>query len=410
MIVSELGGASRWQVDNGPNSRGSTMKYTLFLTQRCNLSCDYCYVGKTTDRMSLDVVDQIVNFAFRNTPDSEDIDIGFFGGEPLLEFPLLEQATQRIETHPSYDPGRVKLSVVTNGTLLTAEIARFLQRHRVALTISCDGPSAVQDKHRHFPGGGGTSKVVENSIRTALSVLERVPVNAVYRPDTMELLPEVIDYFSSLGIRQIYLNADFSACWTEKDVDRIALVFQQVADRYVNFYRAGRPHFISLIDSKITVMLRGGYQPLERCRMGTGEFAFTPSGDVLPCERLAASKPETHSVGSSNGTIRIGPLRGHFAPGPPVNASCLSCGLQAYCVNWCGCSNYFMTGFYNRVSPFLCESEQTLMKLAAHIFETLESELGPTFMDHLGGKGLARSVLNMAGGGVDESTSRSFPA
>jgi uncharacterized protein len=373
------------------------MKYTLFLTQRCNLSCDYCYVGKTKDRMSLEVADRIINFAFRNTPASEDIDIGFFGGEPLLEFPLLEEVTQRIETHAGYDPCRVKLSVVTNGTLLTSKIVRFLKQHCIALTISCDGPSAVHDKYRHFHDGEGTSKEVENGIRTALSVLGRVPVNAVYRPDTIEHLPEVIDYFSSLGLRQIYLNADFSARWTEKDVDRVAPIFQAVADRYMEFYRAGRPHFISLIDSKITVILRGGYQPLERCRMGTGEFAFTPSGHVFPCERLAASEPEMHSIGSSNGMVQIGSLRDHLAPGPPINADCISCGLQTYCVNWCGCSNFFMTGYYNRVSPFLCESEQTLIKLAVLIFETLESELGPTFMDHLGGKGLAQSVRDIAG-------------
>jgi uncharacterized protein len=389
---------------------GATMKYTLFLTQRCNLSCDYCYVGKTTDSMGLDIADRIINFAYQNTPASEDIDIGFFGGEPLLEFPRLEEVTQRIEDHPGYDPGRVKLSVVTNGTLLTTEMARFMLRHRIAMTISCDGPPDIHDRHRQFPGGGRTSQAVENGIRTALSIMERVPVNAVYRPDTLKHLAEAIDYFSSLGVRHVYLNPDFSARWTEKDVAEIAPVYQAVADRYMNFYRSGQPHFISMIDSKITVMLRGGYQPLERCRMGTGEFAFTPSGAIFPCERLAASDPEAHSIGSSNGGIRIDPLRRHIAPGPSVNESCVSCGLQPYCVNWCGCSNYFMTGFYNRVSPFLCESEHALMKLADQIFQTLESELGPTFMDHLGGNGLARSVWGLEGKEADRVLSRTFPA
>jgi uncharacterized protein len=386
------------------------MKYTLFLTQCCNLSCDYCYIGKTSDRMSLDVAYQIIDFAFRNTPPSEDIDIGFFGGEPLLEFPLLEEVTRRIQAHQNFDPDRVKLSVVTNGTLLTPEIAGFLKQHRMGITISCDGPAGVHDRHRRFPDGRGTSKAVEGAIRTALSVLDRVPVNAVYRPDTMGCLPEVIDYLSSLGVRQIYLNADFSARWTEKDVCRVAPIFQKLANRYMDFYRAGQPHFISLIDSKITVMLRGGYQPLERCRMGTGEFAFAPSGHVFPCERLAAAEPQTHSIGSINGAIRIGPLRDHFASGTPINAPCVSCGLQPYCVNWCGCSNYFMTGFYNRVSPFLCESEQTLIKLAVDIFETLESEIGPTFMDHLGGKGLVRSVWNPTDSGGKGSLLKSFRA
>jgi uncharacterized protein len=62
------------------------MKYTLFLTHRCNLACEYCYVSKNSDRMSLETAAKIIDFAFRNTPAAEEIELGFFGGEPLLEF------------------------------------------------------------------------------------------------------------------------------------------------------------------------------------------------------------------------------------------------------------------------------------------------------------------------------------
>lgn len=367
------------------------MKYTLFLTQRCNLSCTYCYVGKTDERMSLPVARRIVDFAFSHTPADEDIDLGFFGGEPLLEFPLIQAVTRLIESHDGYDPCRVKLSLVTNGTLLTSHIAEYLRQHRFALTISCDGPPAVHDRFRRLAGGGASSEMVERGIRTALEVLERVPVNAVYRPDTIEHLAIVVDYLSSLGVRQIYLNADFSAQWREADVACVPSAYGALADRYIRFYREGRPHFINLIDSKITVMLRGGYQPLERCRMGTGEFAFGPSGRVYPCERLLSADSEKHAIGSMEGSIQIRGLRNHFAPAETVTA-CQSCGLKDYCVNWCGCSNYFMTGVYDRVSPFLCLSERTLIELAARVFQTLEGELGPTFMDHLGGKGVANSA------------------
>jgi uncharacterized protein len=381
------------------------MKYTLFLTQHCNLACDYCYVGKTASRMSLEAARRIIDFAFRNTPPAEDIDIGFFGGEPLLEFALLEAVTESVEADSRYDPCRVKLSTVTNGTLLTPEIVRYLQQHKIALTISCDGPPAIHDKYRHFPDGEGTSGIVERGIRTALAILRHVPVNAVYRPDTIEHLPEVIEYLSSLGVRQIYLNPDFSANWTEQVVAVVPRVYGDLAERYMDFYREGRPHFISVIDSKITVMLRGGYQPIERCRMGTGEFAFTPTGHVLPCERLAASDPEEHAIGSTNALIHIGTLRNHFAPGGPVSTPCVSCAIRDYCVNWCGCSNYFMTGSYNRVSPFLCVSERTLLELAARVFQTLEGELGPTFVDHLGEKGVARSAGDLGWTRVGSPTS-----
>lgn len=61
-------------------------------------------------------------------------------------------------------------------------------------------------------------------------------------------------------------------------------------------------------------------------------------------------------------------------------------------MNWCGCSNYFMTGFYNRVGAFHCASERALIDLSLKILKTLESELGPTFFEHVAGRGLAPSV------------------
>ena len=365
----------------------------MFLTGRCNLACAYCYVGKGDGPMPLEVATGIVDFAFRNTPETEDVDIGFFGGEPLLELRLLEAITHYVEHHHCFDAKRVKLSMVTNGTLLTPEIARFLREHRIGITVSCDGPPVVHDRFRRFPDGRGSAAAVARGLEAALGVLERVPVNAVYRPETLDALPEVVEHLSSVGVRQIHLNPDFSASWTEEEVERVPRIYREVADRYVRFYREGRPHFISLIDSKITVMLRGGYQPLERCRMGTGEFAFDPTGRVFPCERLVSNSPRDHEIGAVNGVVNIGPVRKHLAPGPVVNPECAECGVRDYCVNWCGCSNYFMTGHYNRVGPFLCASERALLSVAADVFRTLESELGPTFTDHLGGKGVARSVF-----------------
>lgn len=368
------------------------MKYTLFLTHRCNLACDYCYVSKNGSRMSLDVAGKAVDFAFRNTPPGEEIEIGFFGGEPLLEFPLLRDITGLIQSHPSFDPCRVNLSLTTNGTLLTPDIAGFLAEHGILTTISCDGAPAVHDRHRRMGDGAASSPLVERGIRTAQQMFRHVPVNAVYGPETLAALPETVDYFASLGVREIYLNPDFSARWTPDAVDRVADTYQAVGDRYMRFYRERQPHYISLIDSKITVLLRGGFQDSERCHMGEREFAFTASGRVLPCERFASQDPDQHAIGSTNGLIRIEALQPHFAPGGPVNPVCLSCTLQPYCTNWCGCANFSMTGTYNRVGPFLCASERASIELAFRIFQTLEAELGPTFMDHLGGRARVRSI------------------
>jgi hypothetical protein len=68
-----------------------------------------------------------------------------------------------------------------------------------------------------------------------------------------------------------------------------------------------------------------------------------------------------------------------------------------------------MSGHYNRVGPFLCASERASIELAFNIFRTLESELGPTFMDHLGGRARTRSISAHLGGEIERRPA-SFPA
>lgn len=334
--------------------------------------------------MPLEIADRAIDFAFSHTPPEEDIEIGFFGGEPLLAFPLLFEITHRIKSRPHFNPERVKFSITTNGTLLTPAIAAFLYQHRVGVTISCDGPPSLHDRFRHTADGRGTSQRVEEAIRMVLAVQGRVTVNAVYGPETLTSMPETLEYLSSLGVRQLHFNPDFSAKWSEADIAKIPEAYGALAQQYIQYYREGRPHFISLIDNKITVMLRGGYQSTEKCRMGEGEFAFTPSGQVYPCERLASADGEKHVIGNVTNLVQIGALKNHFAQGAATNESCLRCSVKDYCIHWCGCSNYFMSGYYNRVSPFLCTSEQTALRLASEVFQALEPEFGAVFLKHLG--------------------------
>jgi uncharacterized protein len=368
------------------------MKYTILITQQCNLRCGYCYIVRKPTKISRRVSKDIIDFIFKHTPPNEKIHIGFFGGEPLLEFELIKSITDQIEGHPSYGDYAVELTVVTNGTIFSDDIADFMNAHNIGLGISCDGPPSVQDVFRLFPNGKGTSAIVENTIRRALERFSLVLVNAVYHPRTFRFLPETVAYLSSLGVKQIYLSPDFSAPWTKEDADVLPDVYNQLAEQYITFYRQRNPHFISLIDSKITVILRGGYDPFERCRMGVGQFAFTPNGNIYPCERLVESGENGHCLGNIYDGLLASPVSCHVASGE-ANAECLRCGLKEYCMHWCGCSNYSASGYYNRVSPFLCASERAAIQAAYYAYQTLEDEIGVFFYDHMAGLPLLNSSL-----------------
>ena len=110
--------------------------------------------------------------------------------------------------------------------------------------------------------------------------------------------------------------------------------------------------------------------------MGKGEFAFTPSGNIYPCERLIGSDNGSgHCIGHIDTGIDPGLLSCRVSPEKSINEECVSCGLKDYCMNWCGCSNYFSSGYYNLVSPFLCSSEKAAIQAAFNAFQSIEEKL-----------------------------------
>ncbi len=366
------------------------MKCTIFVTQQCNLNCSYCYIKKKDALMSRETAGQVIDFIFRHAPPGEKIEVGYFGGEPLREFDVIREMTGMFRKHPDFPKAPVEFTVVTNGTIFNEEIAHFVKDNDMGFGISCDGPPDIQDKSRVFPGGGGSSGLVEQTLRRAVKELPSVMVNAVYTPATYTRLPETVAYFSSLGIRQIYLTPDYSAAWTEEDAKLLPEIYGRIAGMYIDFYLDEDPHYISLIDGKITVIMRGGYQPGERCRMGRGEYAFAPSGNIYPCERLVGEDDGgAHCIGHvSTGLDAAGMCR-HIDPESEVNKQCLECGVNDYCMNWCGCSNYFSSGYYNRVGAFLCASERTAVVTAFEVFQVLDRQKGSVFMEHLAGSPMA---------------------
>lgn len=371
------------------------MKYTISVTQRCNLRCNYCYIDKRDISISQDVAQKIVDFAYWNTPDDEKINIGFFGGEPLLAFDKVREIVAMVEEHPGFTPERLEMTLVSNGTLFSDAIACFLRDHNIGFGVSCDGPPAIQDISRCYINGRGSGKQVDETLKWAMELLPNTMVNAVYYPQTLSLLPRVVEYFSDIGLRHIYLSPDFSAQWKEDDAALLPDLYADIGSFYLNNLAQNDRHFISLIDAKIAVIMRGGYDRHERCRMGKGEFAFSASGFIYPCERLIGKGGGgEHAIGHIDTGVESDRLACNPASRGVVPSACIECGIREYCMNWCGCSNFMSTGSYHRPGAFLCASERAAIEAAFGVIQNLENQnLGSTLFSHMTGE-FALGALN----------------
>lgn len=358
------------------------MNVSASLTEKCNLACDYCYgASESRGDMSEETLEAIVNFAVSSTPKGDTLEFGFFGGEPLLCPDMIRIGASLARARCASAGIPLQLRVTTNGTLLDEDAIALLDENGIDLCVSIDGPPQIHDRHRRFADGSGSSNTVAGNLRNALDTLDQVQVNSVFGPETLAALPQTVAYLASLGARLIHLNPDITADWPPESHSRMRDAYQNVADMVVAHYRAGIPLVVNLIDSKIVLFLKDGYSPEDRCGMGFSKIGFSTDGSMYPCERLIGNGSNGHCFGDiSNGPdpLRLTTIQKHTGN---RNPECRTCGVERFCMNWCGCTNYHMTGRSDLVAPALCASEKASMAAARIAMTDLADT--PLFIDHL---------------------------
>ncbi len=372
------------------------MKATLSLTHRCNLACRYCYSGRgSRPDMSADTAGRIVDFVLDLTPPDGRAEFCFFGGEPLLCLELMRTTTRYIRERAVATGKQASVSVTTNGTLLRPAVLDFLEREHLNVCVSIDGPADVHDLNRCYSDGRGSfARVLEGLLR-AVERLDDVQANAVYGPDTLSHLPQIIPFFAGLGVSAIHLNPDICADWNEESCLALAEAYMQVAHAYIECYRRGQQLAVNLIDSKVILFVKGGYAAGDTCGMGETEWGFAPSGNIYPCERLIGEDEDPSlCLGNVHTGLDLARRCAVLKARGNRNEECQACALRKYCMNWCGCTNYYMTGHTDLAGPMLCASEKAAMQAARHVLTTLQGD--ELFIGHL--LGYVRGVSPPRGG------------
>lgn len=362
------------------------MKVSLSLTHNCNFRCSYCYAGrKYKSGMPLETAKQAVDLAIEKSR-GELIDFSFFGGEPLLEFDLMKQISHYIQKKTSNHSIPYRLGLTTNGSILTDEILEFLIEQNVRICFSLDGPPRIQNMNRILENGKGTHEKVSKNLKRACEVLNNVQVNAVYNRASLSCLDQVLEHIASYDVQAIHLNLDINEDWRGADMGLFEASYRKLADSYIRYYRQDKEIALNLLDNKMILFIKDGYSQCDKCGMGDSEWAVAPSGRIYPCERLIGE--------DKGGVLCIGNVRYGFdverkkvviMERGNFNTECKECSHRDFCMNWCGCTNYSMTGNTGKAAAALCASEQAAIKAAKYAFLELNKQGNELFSRHLMG-------------------------
>lgn len=153
-------------------SQGCT-QLILEVTEACNLRCRYCIYGEETKNfrsfgtkaMSFETARKAIDYFIKNANGQEELTLSFYGGEPLLQYDLINKSSCYFMEN---FPGKAKFSMTSNLTLLNKEMAEFFAEHEFMITCSLDGDEEIHNTNRPFADGKGSfSKTVEGLLMLA---------------------------------------------------------------------------------------------------------------------------------------------------------------------------------------------------------------------------------------------------
>lgn len=286
----------------------------LLVTEACNLKCTYCYevandFHSKARQLTENNARKIVDGYFERSGNRDGVTVTFFGGEPLVNFPLIKAIVAHALEKGRLENKEVGFSITTNATLLTEEIADFLIEHEFGVMVSIDGDEESHDRYRVDKAGNGTYQKV---IRRARGLLEKqlragvrpLKVRATMTSHNLDR-QALVDHFTEVlpGARLAIGSSSGTAFMKEeRDIgeehqpelrkvhdayvdDVLAAVKEGRAPRAHSHVAEGLGELVSFMDRKRP----GEVAHPKLCGVGRNMMAVTPTGDVYPCHRYVGS-------------------------------------------------------------------------------------------------------------------------
>ncbi len=369
----------------------STM--VLNVTNQCNLACTYCYEygedkivdtahGKQAKFMSEETARESVEFLLRES--GQIAHLTFFGGETLLNFPVLEKTIAYGRRRAAECGKLIDFSLTTNATLLRPEIIEFLAENEVGVTISIDGPREMQDKFRVFHNGEGSYDVVLPKIKELLRRHRSRPIGArvTLTSDTLDVsriyqhLTDEIGFWE-VGFAPVTTSPTLQYAIGERGFDRMLEQFRALARDFQEAAVRNQHHGFSNIKDTLEEIHKGVSKAYP-CGAGLGLLGVSTEGDVALCHRFAGS--DTHKFG----TVRDGIDRETQAAFLETHqiadkTDCSVCWARPLCSGGCYHEAYVRYGSTERPNLHYCDWIRGWTDTCLQVYGEL-SERNPSFL------------------------------
>ncbi len=346
----------------------------FMLTRACNFRCSYCFENQQPSALSPLLMETstartALDWLIRNSGSQNQLEIDFFGGEPLMAFPVIHDTVLYARALEKKHHRKFMFSLTTNASLLNDEIINFLKEHHISAILSLDGSKKTNDLFRKDKKGHGT---YQRSIKKILKLIPHLEsgyyVRGTFTHQSLHFSKEVRHLYE-MGIKQISFepvaslihglaiqDEDLPVLRNEYQVLTEWMLEQSSVDPELKFY-----HFeIDLTKSMCKEKLCSG------CGAGVEYLALSPGGEFYPCHQFDGRKEYLMgSIQKDQLDCQIGRT---FAEKTWFfsRSACKDCWARTLCGGGCLANNFILEGTFD--IPYLKGCALQKLRLEAGLY------------------------------------------
>ena len=345
----------------------------LHIAHTCNLNCSYCFASQGKyhgDRavMSYEVGKQALDFLVANSGTRHNLEVDFFGGEPLMNFQVVKDLVAYARSIEKEKGKNFRFTLTTNGVLVDDDVIEWANRECSNVVLSLDGRKEVHDRFRvDFAGNGSWEKIVPKfqkfvEARGGKDYYMRGTFTHA-NPDFLEDIKQMLDLgFNELSMEPVVCAKDDPSALTDEDMQIVMKQYEDLATLMLERDKEGR----SFTFYHYMIDLTGGpciYKRISGCGSGTEYMAVTPWGDLYPCHQFVGE--ERFKLGDIWNGVTNKEIQGEFAAcNVYAHPECRDCWARLYCSGGCAANAYHATGSVTGVYEDGCKLFRKRMECA----------------------------------------------
>lgn len=224
---------------------------------------------------------------------NEEMAVTFFGGEPLLNFPVVKHGMLYTKERYADTGMNVGIYILSNGTVVTDEMIDFFREARkwkrvnFHMQISMDGCEVSHDKYRKFQSGGGSFQKINENISKLKTVFPNLIIRQTVVPGNVQMLSEDYKYLLQTGARTINLTPAVEGDWNTEVINTYTKELGKCVALFLSHPNKSRM-FTNIIQGAIDRMGDTNYSSFRGCRAGKSMVGVSIEGDIYPCHRFIA--------------------------------------------------------------------------------------------------------------------------